>query len=94
MAATFATANRTDAARPLVLAILEKCIARIEALDLKGKKADEATLHYLAGAVAGLDGLEPATCWIGNIMVYEVAIRGLAGLREVVASMKARAEAA
>lgn len=80
--------NRHDAARPLVLRILNLCVARINSLELKGKKADEAALHFLAGAVATLEDDDVAYNWIGNLMVYSVAVRGMIGVRESIASIK------
>jgi hypothetical protein len=82
--------NRADIARQTVLRILHRCVARIDSLELKGKKADEAALHFLAGAVAAFEGDDLVYNWIGNIMVYSVSVRGMMGVREEIANISGR----
>ena len=68
--------------------IATRFIERAAALELKGKKRDDAALDYFVGAAAGaeLAGDGKLAAQLGAVAVMIVAIRGYIGVAELARS--------
>lgn len=67
--------------------IAERCIERMSALDIKGKRADDAALHYFVGAAVLADEIgDKALCeHLTRVAAMVIAVRGMFGVREIAA---------
>jgi hypothetical protein len=65
--------------------IAQRFIERAEALNLKGKKRDDAALDYFVGAVAGAEmaGDTKLAEHLGVIAAMMISVRGYFAVREI-----------
>jgi hypothetical protein len=73
---------------PTLAEIATKCLARIEALGLKGKAADDAALHFFAGAAAALQTTAHHRKQSLSNATNTIAERGMFHVRELVVRAK------
>lgn len=70
-----------------VVTLCGLCVERMAALGLKGKKADDAALHYFVGAASGatLAKDDDLSAKIQAFAMFFVAYRGMFEVRRVAA---------
>lgn len=68
-----------------VRVLAQRCIERMDALGLRGKRADDAALHFFCGAAAVADatGAVDLAKHIGRVAQMIIAVRGMLGVREI-----------
>lgn len=74
-----------DMPTEIVRRLAQRTIEHVEALGLKGKRADDAALHYFVGAASLADetGNRELAQHLGTVCVLIVSVRGMFGIREL-----------
>ena len=96
--ATLPAMTRGERNRRVLYTVATRCVVRVAALGLKGKRADNEALAFFAGACGGIEATQAAGQDEGDYkavalaLMMIVAVRGMMGVRQIVSENAAAAE--